>query len=156
MQRGLFVFGAACLCLLTVVGCNQGPKLVKVSGQVLIDGEPVKGGFIQVVPKDERAATGKIGEDGRFTLTTYQEGDGVVLGTHDVAVMATRQLSPTRTEHLVPPKYANPATSGVTTTIDGSTNDLKIELSWEGGKPYVEEIITGGDVLPLGSEEAPE
>jgi hypothetical protein len=156
MQRGFFACGAACLCLLTVVGCNQGPKLVKVSGQVLIDGEPVKGGFIQVVPKEERAATGKIGEDGRFSLTTYQEEDGVVLGTHDVAVMATRQLSPTRTEHLVPPKYANPATSGVTTTIDGPTDNLKIELSWEGGKPYIEEIITGGDVLPLGSDEKTE
>lgn len=138
------------------LGCTEGPNLVPVSGQVLIDGEPLTTGHIQVIPQDERAATGTIDADGRFRLSTYEEDDGCVVGSHPVVVMATRQLSPTKTEHLIPPTYRKPETAGLTVTIEGPTDDLKINLTWAGRKPYIEEISTQGDVAPVGTEQAAE
>ena len=155
MLNGVRVTAPGLLALvIALAGCTKGPIVVPVSGQVLIDGKPLTTGHIQVIPTDERPATGTIGSDGKFRLSTYEEGDGVAPGTHQVVVMGSKQLSPTRTQHLIPPTYADPAASGLTATIDGPTDALKIELSWKGGRPYVEEIHTGGDVAPVGAEQA--
>ena len=59
----------------TMAGCGRGLKLVKVSGKVMIDGKPLERGFVQVIPKDSRAASGEIGAGGKFTLTTFDNGD---------------------------------------------------------------------------------
>lgn len=73
-------------------GCGDShPKRVPVSGRVLIDGKPVETGYIQLVPAEDCPATGTLGRGGRFTLTTFDEGDGCVLGQHRVAVTAREQ-----------------------------------------------------------------
>src|SRR5262245_36257360 len=123
---------------LFAAGCSSGPKVVRVSGVVLIDGQPLTHGFVQVAPAGYRPATGKIGPDGRFTLTTLTEGDGCVVGTHPAAVIATETLGPGAQKWHAPKKYAATETSGLTVTIDRPTDDLKIELTWAGGKPFVE------------------
>lgn len=120
--------------------------MVPVSGQVLVDGQPLTTGYIQVIPESERPAGGEIGPDGRFTLTTYEPNDGCAKGTHKVIVTATKQINAMATEILVHPDYGDPSKSTLTTTIDGPTKDLKIELTWDGGKPYIEQVMTGGDV----------
>jgi len=130
--------------VVAALGCGDGrPERVAVTGQVLIDGKPLATGFVRVVPEGARPAYGEIGPDGRFTLTIFGERDGVVLGTHPVAVNAGQQLSETQTRWHAPKKYADPRTSGLTVTITGPTDALEpIKLSWEGGKPFVER--TGG------------
>ena len=138
-----FAVTASCLMGLlaaTMTGCGDGrPRRVPVSGQVLIDGEPLTHGQIRLTPADARPATAEIGPDGRFTLTTFDEGDGVVPGVHPVAVAANEYLSETRQRWHAPKKYAHPTTSGLTATIDGPNDSLVITLSWEGGKTFVEE-----------------
>jgi hypothetical protein len=116
---------------------------VPVSGQVLIDGKPLSFGAIRVIPEGARPAVGKIGPDGRFVLTTFDEGDGTVTGQHRVAVVAAEQTSPTTQRWHAPKRYAQPTTSGKTVTIDGPTDSLTIELSWGGGKPFVEKVRGG-------------
>jgi len=86
---------------------------------------------------------GHADADGRFTLKTFENGDGAVLGTHPVMILAAEQLSPRKQRWHAPKKYANPKTSGLTAAIDGPTDSLLIELSWEGGKPFVEIIDQG-------------
>lgn len=120
------------LVLAPIVGCGKGrPKLVKVSGQVLIDGQPLAAGvqgFIQVVPQGTRAATGQIDpQTGRFTLTTFDPGDGCVQGTHKVAVIV-RAMVGNESVSLIDEKYADPNTSGLTVTIDKPTDSLTVEL----------------------------
>ncbi|MBN1911279.1 MAG: hypothetical protein JW818_16155 [Pirellulales bacterium] len=139
---GLFLLA---LMLPSLTGCGDGrPKRVPVSGQVLIDGKPLTFGFVQVKPGNARSAYAQIGSDGRFTLTTFGGNDGVVLGTHPVAVKANEQLSETRIRWHAPKKYADTNTSGLTITIDHDTRELPpFELSWEGGKPFVETVGTG-------------
>jgi len=127
------------LLIVTMIGCSDGrPQRVPVSGQVLIDGVPLTYGYVRLIPEDARPAWAQIGSDGCFTLKTFEDGDGAVLGTHPMTIMAGEQLSETKIRWHAPKKYADPATSGLTATIDGPTDSLVIELSWDGGKPFVE------------------
>lgn len=122
----------------TLVGCSDGrPTRVAVSGTVLIDGQPLTRGIIQFVPEGTRPAAGKIDEQGRFTLTSYDGGDGVVLGTHRVMVAAKEMVGESKAKWLAPPKYADFRKSGLTVEVTEPTDDLTIELSWDGGKPFV-------------------
>ncbi|NLE37617.1 MAG: DUF4198 domain-containing protein [Pirellulaceae bacterium] len=138
-----FAVTASCvmgLLAAAMIGCGDGrPRRVPVSGQVLIDGEPLTHGQIRLTPANARPATAEIAPDGRFTLTTFDEGDGVVPGVHPVSVAANEYLSETRQRWHAPKKYADPTTSGLTATVDGPNDSLVITLSWEGGKPFVEE-----------------
>lgn len=123
--------------LVVTVGCGAGrPELVPVSGRVLIDGKPLEYGFIRVSPANARAATGKIDKDGRFNLKTFEDGDGVVPGEHPVTIKAGEYLSETDMMWHAPRKYSRPETSDLTATIEGPRNDLVIELTWDGDKPY--------------------
>lgn len=127
------------LSLVLVCGCSDNlPHRVPVSGVVLIDGEPLTRGSIQVIPNGERPAGGAIGPDGKFTLSSYERNDGVVTGTHSVSVQATKHLSPRETLWMTPKKYGNPSTSGLSITVNEPTADIKIELTWDGKKPFVE------------------
>ncbi|HBO45018.1 MAG TPA: hypothetical protein DD670_14025, partial [Planctomycetaceae bacterium] len=101
--------------LMVTTGCGDGrPKRVPVSGQVLIDGQPLKYGFIRLEPKGNRSATGEIGPDGRFTLTTFEKDDGAVPGTHPAMILAAEALSSTKQKWHAPKKYANARLSGLT------------------------------------------
>lgn len=130
-------------------GCGDGrPRRVPVSGRVIIDGKPLVSGFIRVVPDDARPSTGEIDSDGRFRLTTFDQLDGCVAGTHRVEVVAFDTISPTALRWLAPPKYRDSSSSGLTVTIDGPTDSLAIDLSWDGGEPFVQRQETGGDTDP--------
>ena len=125
---------------LGAIGCDDGrPKRVPVAGQVTIDGKPLGYGFIRVYPTaGGRLAQGQIDSQGRFVLTTYEKGDGVTLGTHTVEILAGEPIGTTRTKWHAPKKYSERATSGLMVTIDTARDGLPIELTWDGGKPFVE------------------
>lgn len=118
--------------IMFLAGCGNGPAIVPVSGVVTIDGKPLTYGHIQVVPKGWRAASGAIGGDGRFTLTTTVQGDGCATGTHQVAILAGESVSPETMKWHAPQKYADIQTSNLTVTITGPTEDLKIALVADG------------------------
>ena len=127
-------------------GCGDGrPDRVPVAGVVLIDGKPLQHGFIRLIPKDARPSGGQIGPDGRFQLTCFADEteDGSVEGTHQVTVTGLEVLDSTSQKWHVPKKYADPNTSGLTTTVTSPTDSLRIELSWEGGAPFVEHAEYG-------------
>ncbi len=129
---------------LSLAGCGDGrTERVPVSGQVLIDGEPLTIGSIRLIPDNDRPATGVIGQDGRFTLTTYEDQDGVIIGTHKVTVAAREILGPNSQRWYAPKTYLVP--TGLTATIDGPQDDLKINLTWAGGKPFIERTGDGGE-----------
>ena len=135
---GLFVLLAVCS-IVAMPGCSDGrPQRAPISGQVLIDGKPLTMGVVRVIPENARAAWAKIGPDGRFTFKTFEDGDGVVMGTHPLIVRANEWLSSTKVKWHAPKKYANQETSGLTVTIDGPNDTLTIPLTWDGGKPFIE------------------
>lgn len=129
-----------CLALIVSVGgCGEGrPQRVPVSGQVLIDGKPLTVGYIRFVPEGARPSGGQLDSQGRFTLTCYDGQDGAVPGKHRVEVAATEQVDETAVRWHAPKRYANFAESGLEVTITEPTDSLTIELTWDGGQPFVE------------------
>jgi len=144
--RARLVVGVALAAVfLALAGCGDGgPKIVPVSGTVTIDGQPLAYGHVQVIPDGWRPASGRIGGDGHFTLTTTVANDGCAVGTHPVAVLAGESLTPDTMKWHAPQKYADAKTSGLTVTITGPTNDLKIELKSDGTTKPGKSVREGG------------
>lgn len=128
-----------CTLLVGSLGCGDSrPTRVQVSGQVLIDGQPLKEGNIKFVPQGARPSSGRLDKDGNFTLTCYDGNDGVIPGQHQVQVSSFELVSASRVRWLAPPHYADFRTSGLRFEILESTDDLTIELTWNGGKPFIQ------------------
>jgi len=124
-----------------LVGCGDGRQArVLMSGQVLIDGQPLTYGSVRFVPKDARASVAKLDKEGRFTLSCYGKKDGVIPGVHRVQVNASEWISDNQRKWHAPPKYFRYKTSGLTQEITESTESLVINLTWDGGKPFVERV----------------
>lgn len=136
--------GLVCLLALVIAGCNKGPERVPVSGQVLIDGQPLTIGHVQVQPAGARPSLGKLDANGRFTLYAKEPSEpGVTVGEHDVVIHAIEVLNAGSQRRHVPPLYENAAESKLKAKIDGPTDNLVINLTWEGsGKkgPYIEKM----------------
>ncbi|MDZ4657552.1 MAG: hypothetical protein SH868_08220 [Bythopirellula sp.] len=125
--------------LLLATGCGESrPARVTVSGHVLIDGQPLTVGNIKFVPDGARPSSGKLDAEGKFTLTCYDGGDGVVPGRHRAQISAMEVISASKVRWMAPPKYADFRTSELEFEINEPTDDLKIELTWDGGKPFVQ------------------
>ena len=129
---------AAGAVLAMTTGCGpRRPAVVPAAGLVTLDGKPLPGGFVRLVPAASRVATGEIGPDGRFTLGTFATGDGCVLGTHGVEVigplpaggeLASATPSPAVS---VPARYRAAETSGLTRSITGPASDFAVALTTE-------------------------
>ena len=139
------------VCLLGVsvfalAGCEGDgrPGRVPVSGRVLIDGMPLEQGNIRIHPQNHRAASAKLGPDGKFTLSTYELGDGSVVGKHPVSVIAAKEINRRTRRWYAPKKYASAATSELTLEVTEPTESAEVHLTWDGGKPF-DERIEGGD-----------
>ncbi len=126
------------ICLVAVYSGNGRPDRFPVSGQVLIDGEPLAHGEVRFIPDGARASIGTLDEHGRFTLTCFDGSDGAVPGTHRVEVATAESLNEKEVRWHAPEKYASFETSGLSVEITGPTDDLVIKLTWDGEQPIVE------------------
>lgn len=136
--------------LLTIVaatsaGCGFRQPTAQVTGTVTFEGEPIEQGTIVFEGKDLRPATGKIENGKIIDCFTHDPGDGVPVGKHKVAIQATNTggsavvSSPeekTSTDYmgggesLIPDRYTNPATSGLTATVTSSgPNEFEFKLT---------------------------
>lgn len=142
--RGLLGF----LIIAVFAGCGgvDRPPTAPVSGTVMVDGEPVEGAAVMFVPeKGGRPATGTTDAQGHFTLRTFEEGDGAVLGKHQVAITLAKSTGgpealeggvmgeitsgAVKTEWIVPRKYGDPKSSGLTkTVVEGEENTFTFDL----------------------------
>jgi hypothetical protein len=152
--RGLF--GAALLGWVLGLGCGEGggdrPKTYSVSGTVTYNGEAVEGATVAFQPAaGGQGAFGVTDAAGRYSLTTFSSGDGAVPGQYKVKIVkhkggegaAVDQDSPEyedpamggaagpdagQRESLLPAKYADASTSGLTATVGESDNSVNFEL----------------------------
>lgn len=116
-------------------GCGGRPSRVPVSGKVLLDGKPLETGTIIFTPDNGRKSSGLI-TNGNFTLGSFAANDGALVGLHKISVASTEfKNRETEIKYLIPPKYGDPATSGLKQEIKGSTDAVVIELTWKGNKP---------------------
>jgi hypothetical protein len=124
------------LCLAPCWGCGsvaerQLAELIPVKGKVTYKGQPLTKGSVEFEPRDfGRSASGDLQPDGTFVLGTLKEGDGVVAGHHRVFVTGTGIPGKTakKSKELVPAKYTQPATSGLTADVDKEHTEFTFEL----------------------------
>jgi hypothetical protein len=117
--------------LLVLAGCaRRSDDLPSVTGQVFLHGVPLAGGTIVFTPDPERGgsgplASGVIGSDGRYSLTT--EGRrGAVPGWHRVSVAAL--VAPPEGPPL-PDRYHDPERSGQACEVkSGAANTIDLRL----------------------------
>jgi len=146
-----------CLILLFSVFCFSGcgpkrPPLGKIEGTVRFDGEPIESGTIIFTVSGQRDASGQIVNGNIKDVTTFDIGDGAPVGEARIAVIVIKD-SPAQAvaspafddsaapgggpvmrleggDFAIPPRYFNPETSGLTTTIkQGITNSVNLELT---------------------------
>ncbi len=105
---------------------------VAASGTVTYKDKPVEKGTIHFQPRKGRPASGVI-DGGKFSLSTYQPGDGAVVGKHDIAVEVTEEVKmkdgDTGVKYLIPEKYSNHLKSGINVDIPpGGDKNIQINL----------------------------
>ena len=135
--------------LLVAAGCGGGnlPRTVPARGVVTLDGKPVEGAQVVLVPDpqgpDAVGGFGASDSSGRFSLRAFDAKDGVIPGAYKVQVSKTVQTklegpAPStldggdnvKYEFGVPGKYTGIETSGLSCKIpDNGNTDLKFELS---------------------------
>lgn len=91
-------FGVA-ICSISLAGCGSGGQfpVAKAGGEFVVDGKPLTVGRVMLSPiasgesatKAGRPAFGDLNADGAFILTTYDDGDGAVVGKHRVTWINT-------------------------------------------------------------------
>ena len=140
-----------------LTGCpsSSRPPTYRVTGTVTLQGKPVAGAAITFVPTGEGEAASAITDsEGKYALTTWEAGDGARPGEYRVKVSKQEQkaVDPAKmvqnlsieeeqkiyveskkatppAKSLLPRKYQDDQTSGLTHTVDKkpTTFDIKIE-----------------------------
>ena len=126
----------AVVCSVCLGGCgaSSGPDIAPVHGKVTLDGAPLTTGMVYFMPESGRGAKGKVQEDGSFTLSTFGNGDGAIVGRHKVFIVATEGEvafeSDEPMKSLVPERYTSPETSGFEIEVKvGEMNEVFLELT---------------------------
>jgi hypothetical protein len=120
-------------CVLLFAGCGGSkPPLGIVKGHVELDGTPLATGAVITNFASGRGAQGVI-KDGRFELGTFSAQDGALVGTHQLAVIAQEKPQGSGPEAkagklLVPERYTNPNTSGLSIDVKAGNNSPMLEL----------------------------
>ncbi len=125
---------------MATLGCGSADNMAPVKGVVTVGGEPVPSGTIQFIPASGgRPATGQIGSDGSYALSTKTPGDGVPPGEYKVIIEAKQTSGggggdisvpsgPVKVTWLAPQKYSTVASSDLTATVESGTNEINFPL----------------------------
>jgi hypothetical protein len=160
----------ACVALIAslLAGCGDSrPDLVPIEGAVTLDGKPLEGAIVSFQPVADaeanekttyrRPSNGLTDAQGKFTLGTYADGDGIPEGEYLVGIYKREVAGGKLPENyndetpeaftvkylwITPRGYANPADSGLTANVTSSGLEPEVfALDSGGGPPEVE--ITG-------------
>ncbi len=145
MQNRLFSsglsLGIALVGLGILPGCSKArqpwEKVYPVSGVVQLDGKPIGGALLTLVPQDRQVPdsvrpTATSNWDGTFEVGTYSTGDGAPAGAYKVIVLrfpvvGTPQ-SPAPGANDLPLKYARPESTDLSVQVKEAATELSLEL----------------------------
>lgn len=150
LRQTTCVFGFLFLAILAATGCRSNPpQVVPVSGVVTLDGKPLAGVAITFVPVAGGSfGCGSTNEKGEFTLGTFAETDGALVGVHWISIMpdtispAAIGQTPGREEGMgrrgelnrgaksrIPEKYTSIDTSGLRVDVQKGMPPVTFELT---------------------------
>lgn len=142
---------------IVLTGCpnSSRPATYRVTGTVTMQGKPVDGAVITFVPtsNEGQAASAITDAEGKYALTTWQAGDGARPGEYRVKVSKQEQtaVDPAKmvknlsieeeqkiyveskkprppAKSLVPSKYLDESTSGLSHTVPKGSSTFDIEI----------------------------
>jgi hypothetical protein len=129
--------------VLTCSACESqpvNPDMVPASGTVTYQGQPVANANV-TFHSDTQGGFGLTDAQGRFQLQSISPDDGALPGTYPVSIIKMEVTAPKFDEghpqyvpppppkYLVPKKYSDPRTSGLSATVErGKENEFKFEL----------------------------
>lgn len=121
-----------------MVGCGGGADtkpVGKVSGKVTAGGQPVTGGELLFSPSATagnsmpgKAGRAVIKSDGTYSVSTYGDGDGAVVGTHTVSFMAPPPETDEHGQVKGEAKFGGLTPSAATYEVKSGSNTIDIEL----------------------------
>ena len=131
--------------LVPLTGCRQGPQINETEFIVTLDGTPLEGAGINLIPKDEKGvrAFGMTDATGKCLVQTLLgETSGTVAGEY--AVTVSKNISkPTgkkikgpndvmtdvmEGEEILPPLYNDPQKTPFTVTVKSGKNSFSLNL----------------------------
>jgi len=128
-------------------GCGDGgpppPKLVKISGKVLMDGKPLADARIEFQPENGAPSFGETAKDGTYWLRFHRDHKGAMLGKHRVRITTGRVYADETDSDIVVPERV-PSQYNHKTTLEREVtkpaSDMDFELTSEGEliQPVVE------------------
>lgn len=140
----IFRFSCAVATLgVVVAGCGSDRlPVAPVEGKVIYHGKPVEFGSVMFQPDKGPAGRGVIQPDGSFTLSTYSEGDGAVIGQHKVRIASFASQRPDLMDappdaprepgvghSQIPRKYSNMDTSGLRVEVKEDNEPFEFHLT---------------------------
>lgn len=117
------------------LGCRHrgvGLPTAPVSGRVTYQGKPLGFGRIAFIHSSGQAAGEEIGTDGTFTLTAYQGQNHIAIECFHTDKPGSTKKRPRmmhdRPISLIPERYANYGTSGLTFDVKPGDNTAEFTL----------------------------
>lgn len=145
----------ACLAL-AAAGCGDDgkPPMGSVTGTVTYKGEPLTPGSVIFSPVNAteeqpgQPATGQLASDGSYRLTTFDDGDGAIVGEHIVTVQASETVTTKKATNVegirveqpdgslafvgsksrIPARFSKPAETPLRFTVKEGSNTFDITI----------------------------
>jgi len=110
------------------------PDTAKVTGLVVLEGDPVEGAVVTFAPESGRPSTGITDSQGKFELAYNPETMGAKIGKHTVRISTQRYVenadgSTTEMKETIPAKYNTAST--LTVEVKAGENDFPFALDKE-------------------------
>lgn len=128
------------MAILLFPGCGKrGPQTYRIPGKLVYeDNSPVPGASVVLqttVDGQLIDARGMASPDGKFDLTTFRDGDGVVAGDHQVAISPLPAPDGAKpAQPPVPSQYWDFSSSGLRTSVTPQTKEIVITIDRSGKK----------------------
>ena len=136
---------------------NQAVTVQSVTGQVLYDGKPVAGVEVTLLPTDAPMVPqipqnpyGVTGPDGKFTISTFAEGDGAAEGGYQIlchwpktapGVEGEEEIDSSLDDRLL--GWYDAMHSRLSVRVKSGANDLPIKLDRHSQPPPKSEGVPG-------------
>ena len=132
MLKRHFVLLALLCSAAIAAGCGSSNRpTFPVKGKVTYNGEPLTTGTVTFAPiGGGPPAYGEINKEGIYQLTTFEENDGAIPGTHRVMVSALKDNGPgVASSALIPDKYSGDQSGLEATVKDDGENIVDLPLT---------------------------
>jgi hypothetical protein len=111
-------------------GPIEAARGVKVAGVVTLDGRPLAGGAVTLIPekKNGRPATGITDAEGRYVLKASAEDEALAPGQYKVTIVAKPNNADKATA-VLPQRFGDPTTSSLRVDVVPGANEFHFDLT---------------------------